>query len=58
MLTGSGDTRLIVLRGNSASGKSTVARAVRDRYGYGIALVGQDNIRRTVLREKDVRASA
>ncbi|PSK91776.1 hypothetical protein CLV63_11957 [Murinocardiopsis flavida] len=54
MPTGSEETRLIVLRGNSASGKSTVAQAVRGRYGYGLAVVAQDNIRRTVLREKDV----
>lgn len=51
--TGSVDTRLIVLRGNSASGKSTTAQAIRDRYGYGLAIVGQDNLRRIVLREPD-----
>jgi guanylate kinase len=37
--TGTTATRLIVLRGNSGSGKSTVARAVRERYGRGCALV-------------------
>jgi chloramphenicol 3-O-phosphotransferase len=47
-------SRLIVLRGNSGSGKSAVAAAIRARYGRGIALVGQDNLRRIVLREKDV----
>jgi hypothetical protein len=41
------------LRGNSASGKSSVAAGVRERYGRGIAIVGQDNLRRTVLREHD-----
>ncbi len=45
---------LIVLRGNSASGKSSVAAEIRSRHGYGIAIVGQDNLRRIVLREKDV----
>lgn len=50
---GSPTTRLIVLRGNSASGKSAVAAEVRARYGRGIALVGQDNLRRHVLRERD-----
>jgi len=44
---------LIVLRGNSGSGKSTVARAVRDRYGRGCALIEQDYLRRTILREHD-----
>lgn len=45
--------RLIVLRGNSGSGKSTVAKALRDAYGRGVAWVGQDLIRRTILREND-----
>jgi hypothetical protein len=52
--TGSGSTRLIVLRGNSASGKSSVAAGIRSRYGRGVAIVGQDNLRRTVLRERDI----
>jgi predicted kinase len=52
--TGTNRTRLIILRGNSGSGKSTVARAVRDRYGRGCALVEQDYLRRIVLRERDV----
>jgi hypothetical protein len=51
--TGSEQTRLVVLRGNSASGKSAAAQAIRDRYGRGIAIVGQDNLRRIVLREPD-----
>lgn len=55
---GSSDTRLIVVRGNSGSGKSTIARAVRDRYsteiGYGCALVEQDYLRRVLLKERDV----
>jgi len=55
---GSATTRLIVLRGNSGSGKSTAAQAVRDRYGRGIAIVGQDNLRRTVLRERDTPGAA
>jgi predicted kinase len=50
---GSAQTRLIVLRGNSGSGKSTVARNLRAAYGRGLAWVSQDLIRRTILREKD-----
>ncbi|WP_182903868.1 hypothetical protein [Microbispora sp. H10830] len=46
MRTGSPDTRLIVLRGNSGSGKTSVARAVRAAYGRGLALVCQDVVRR------------
>ncbi|MFH7339755.1 AAA family ATPase [Streptomyces sp. KHY 26] len=53
MRAGNERTRLIVLRGNSASGKSSVAAGLRDRFGRGLALVGQDNLRRTVLRERD-----
>ena len=56
--TGSETTRLIVLRGNSASGKSTIAAQIRDRYGRGIAIVGQDYLRRTVLREHDKPGAA
>ena len=47
------DTRLVVLRGNSASGKSTVAAALRARLGRGVALVQQDVLRRGVLGEHD-----
>jgi predicted kinase len=50
---GSDQTRLIVVRGNSGSGKSTVARQLREAYGRGVAWVSQDLIRRTILTEKD-----
>jgi len=50
---GTESTKLIVLRGNSASGKTSVATGIRNRYGRGIAIVSQDNLRRTVLRERD-----
>ncbi|MET7897163.1 AAA family ATPase [Streptomyces mirabilis] len=52
-MVGTEETRLVVLRGNSASGKSSVAAGLRERFGRGLALVGQDNLRRTVLRERD-----
>ncbi|MFD5148784.1 AAA family ATPase [Streptomyces sp. NPDC058401] len=57
-MTGTPDTRLIVLRGNSAAGKSSVAEGIRDRHGRGLALVGQDNLRRVVLRERDTPGAA
>lgn len=44
---------LIVLRGNSGSGKSSVAKALRQRFGYGMAWIEQDYIRRILLREPD-----
>lgn len=52
------DTRLVVIRGNSASGKSSVAQGLRDHYGRGVAIVGQDVIRRNVLREHDTTYGA
>jgi predicted kinase len=55
---GTGSTRLIVLRGNSGSGKSSVAAEVRARHGRGMALVGQDYLRRIVLRERDLPGGA
>lgn len=53
VMVGTEESRLVVLRGNSASGKSSVAEGLRERFGRGLALVGQDNLRRTVLREHD-----
>jgi len=50
---GSDRTRLIVVRGNSGSGKSTVAKALREACGSGVAWVSQDLIRRIILKEKD-----
>lgn len=44
---------LIVLRGNSGSGKSSVAQALRQYIGYGLAWIEQDYIRRILLREPD-----
>ncbi len=42
-----------MLRGNSGSGKSSVARALRERYGRKLAWVEQDYLRRVVLKELD-----
>ncbi len=53
MRCGSAHTRLIVLRGNSGSGKTSVAKALREAYGPGVAWVSQDVIRRLILKEKD-----
>ncbi|CBG67560.1 kinase [Streptomyces sp. LBUM 1478] len=52
-MVGSDETRLVVVRGNSASGKSSVAEQLREKFGRGLALVAQDILRRTVLRERD-----
>ncbi|MEU7171541.1 MULTISPECIES: AAA family ATPase [Micromonospora] len=44
---------LVIIRGNSGSGKTSAAREVRRRYGRGAALLEQDYLRRTILREHD-----
>jgi predicted kinase len=57
--TGTSETRLIVLRGNSGSGKSTIASAVRRAYAKrGFAIVGQDMLRREILKEQDLPGAA
>ncbi|MBA2470092.1 MAG: kinase, partial [Chloroflexia bacterium] len=53
-MVGTASTVLVVVRGNSGSGKTASAREVRLRCGRGIAIVSQDAIRRDLLREKDV----
>ncbi|MFH8658486.1 hypothetical protein [Streptomyces afghaniensis] len=55
---GSEETRLIVMRGNSASDKSAVAAGLREKSGRGLALVAQDNLRRVVPREHDLPGAA
>lgn len=52
-MLGSEHTRLVVLRGNSGSGRSTVAQLLRSRLGRGAAWVEQDHFRRAVLAERD-----
>lgn len=46
--------KLIILRGNSASGKSTVAKALRKKIGYETMLIQQDVVRRDILRVQDL----
>lgn len=50
---GTDQSRLILLRGNSGSGKTSTARALRERLGRRLALVEQDYLRRTVLKARD-----
>ncbi|MFJ4091256.1 kinase [Kitasatospora sp. NPDC089913] len=56
--TGSTDTVLVVVRGPSGAGKSSTAARLRSAYGRGLAVVGQDQLRREVLRERDVAGGA
>lgn len=46
-------TQLIIIRGNSGSGKSSVAKAVRAQLDGKTALIEQDYFRRHILKEKE-----
>ncbi len=46
-------SRLIIIRGNSGSGKSTVAKRLQRELGYGTMLIPQDVVRRELVRAKD-----
>ena len=45
--------KLIVLRGNSGSGKTTVAKALQKYFGRNTMVISQDVIRRDMLMVKD-----
>lgn len=44
---------LIILRGNSGSGKTSTARLLQRELGYGTMVVSQDVVRREMLRIRD-----
>lgn len=45
--------RLIILRGNSGSGKTTIAKELQRKYGSNTLLISQDAIRREMLMVSD-----
>ena len=45
--------KIVILRGNSGSGKSTVARLLQHRLGRGTLLISQDVVRREMLWVRD-----
>lgn len=45
-------SKLIIIRGNSGSGKSTVAKKLQHKMGYGTMLIPKDLVRREILRIK------
>lgn len=51
-------TKIIIIRGNSGSGKSTIAKKLRNEISDGLSdntmLVQQDTFRREILRERDL----
>ncbi|MBC6315304.1 kinase [Listeria grandensis] len=46
-------SKLIIIRGNSGSGKTTIARNLQQKLGAGTLLVSQDTVRREMLHVKD-----
>lgn len=48
--------KLIILRGNSGSGKTTISKELQKRFGRNTMLIAQDVIRMQMLNAKDVEA--
>lgn len=44
---------LVVLRGNSGSGKTTIAKSLQEKLGARTMLISQDVIRREILKVRD-----
>jgi len=47
------EVKLIILRGNSGSGKTTTAKALQKKFGHSTMLISQDLVRREMLFVKD-----
>ncbi|SFL55057.1 AAA domain-containing protein [Gracilibacillus orientalis] len=47
------ESKLIIIRGNSGSGKTTTAKSLQNRLGRGTLLVSQDTVRREMLKVHD-----
>lgn len=45
--------KIIILRGNSGSGKTTIAKKLQKKLGHGTLLLSQDVVRREMLYVKD-----
>ena len=46
-------SKLIILRGNSGSGKTTVAKELQKRFGRNTMVISQDVVRRDILKVRD-----
>ncbi|TCL56671.1 AAA domain-containing protein [Kineothrix alysoides] len=44
---------LIIIRGNSGSGKTTIAKGLQQKFGHNTMLISQDVVRRDILKVKD-----
>ena len=47
------ESKLIIIRGNSGSGKTTTAKSLQKHFGQGTLLVSQDVVRRDMLKAPD-----
>lgn len=47
------ESKLIIIRGNSGSGKTTTAKSLQNYWGNGTLLVSQDVVRRDMLKVHD-----
>ncbi|MBO0962818.1 kinase [Neobacillus sp. MM2021_6] len=47
------ESKLIIIRGNSGSGKTTTAKGLQNHLGRGTILVSQDTVRREMLKVQD-----
>ena len=45
--------KLIILRGNSGSGRTTTAKELQNRFGHNTMLISQDAVRREMLKVRD-----
>lgn len=51
------EAKLIILRGNSGSGKSVTAKLLQRKFGRGTLIIPQDTLRREMLWEKDEKGT-
>ena len=47
------ESKLIIIRGNSGSGKTTTTKGLQNHLGRGTLLVSQDTVRREMLKVQD-----
>lgn len=47
------ESKLIIIRGNSGSGKTTIAKKLQHHLGHGTLLIAQDVVRRDMLKVHD-----